>query len=349
MKAAVLYGQNDIRYEDVPDPVITDNEVLVKVMSTGICGSDIPRVLGTAAHYYPVILGHEFAGEIVETGAKCSRLKKGDRVAGVPLIPCRTCVDCQKGNYSQCQKYSFIGSRRQGAFSEYIALGEDNAVRFDRSVSFDQGIFFEPSTVALHGIMCTNYLGGGSVAVLGGGTIGIFCAQWAKIYGAGSVTVFDIDENRLSLAEEFGVDQTVNTGNESFIQESLGLIRKGGFDYVFETAGLDVTMRTAFEIAGNKSQVCFIGTSPRDISFPHKTFELMNRKEFSLTGSWMSYSAPFPGREWELTSEFFSTGRLLFNEKLIFARYDLSGAAEAFSLFSEPGTVKGKVVITSNS
>lgn len=124
MKAAVLHAKGDLRYEEYPTPVIGDNEVLVKVKVAGICGSDIPRVnLGTA-HYFPIVLGHEFSGEIVETGKDVTTLKQGDRVSCAPLLPCMKCEDCQKGNYSLCKNYSFIGSREQGGFAEYVKLPE---------------------------------------------------------------------------------------------------------------------------------------------------------------------------------------------------------------------------------
>ena len=105
MKAGVLYANEDIRYEEVDTPIISEDEVLVRVKMTGICGSDVPRVLYNGAHFYPIILGHEFSGELVDVGKNVEGLEVGDRVAGVPLIPCMKCVDCQKGNYSLCKNY----------------------------------------------------------------------------------------------------------------------------------------------------------------------------------------------------------------------------------------------------
>ena len=238
MKAAVLHGNDDIRYENYPTPVPAPGQVIVKVVATGICGSDVPRVLNNGAHYYPIVLGHEFAGEIVETGESIEGLAVGDRVSGAPLVPCMKCVDCQKGNYALCKHYTFIGSRIQGSFAEYVALPAANAVKFDESVTFEQGAFFEPCTVALHGVRVNGYKGGGEVAILGGGTIGIFTMQWAKIFGAKSVTVFDISDDRLSLAKEFGADFVSNTKTD--------VTEKDKYDYIFETAGVTDTMKLAF-------------------------------------------------------------------------------------------------------
>jgi len=337
LKAAVLYANDDLRYSDYETPSAGEGTVVIKVAYAGICGSDVPRVLHNGAHYYPVVLGHEFAGEIADAGPGVPGFHIGDRAACIPLIPCMKCADCQKGDYSLCKRYSFIGSRQQGGFAEYVRVPEGNAIKFDSSIPFEQGAFFEPATVALHGLRANGYKGGGDVAILGGGTIGIFTLQWAKIFGAKSVTVFDISEERLELCGAFGADYTVNPG--------IGTVEKNVYQYVFETAGSAETMKLAFEIAANKARICFIGTPTRDLTFTPGLFENMNRKEFRLTGSWMSYSAPFPGEEWALAAHYFKTGQLRFDERLIFKKYHMSEASEAFALYKTPGAVKGKILL----
>ncbi len=344
MKAAVLYGDGDIRVEDYPTPEPGPGEALVRVRATGICGSDLPRVFRGGAHHYPIVLGHEFSGEVVALGSGVQTLAVGDRVAGAPLLPCMACADCQQGHFSLCKRYSFIGSRQQGSFAEYVALPERNCVKFDPDVPFDRAAFFEPSTVALHGLMCNDFRGGGAVAVLGCGTIGAFAVQWARILGARQVVAFDISDERLALARRLGASHTVNTAQPDFMQKALEL-SGGGFADVFETAGATPTMRMAFELASNKARVCFIGTPHSDLTFTPKLWENLNRKEFRLTGSWMSYSAPFPGKEWTLTAHYFGTGDLRFDDSLIFQRFALDDAAEAFALFREPGRVQGKVLL----
>lgn len=345
MKAAVLYGNEDLRYDDYPTPEIKPGMVKVQVKASGICGSDVPRVLHNGAHFYPVVLGHEFGGDIVEIGEGVEGFAIGDTVSGVPLVPCLICDDCQQGNYALCKHYSFIGSRQQGSFAEYVVIPARNAVKYDSSIPYEQAAMFEPSTVALHGLFCNNYSGGGSVAVLGGGTIGLFTMQWAKIFGAKSVTVFDIDNSRLELSNRLGADFAVNTQENDFKEKSYAQIESAGFDYVFETAGNTATMQMAFDLAGNKAKVCFIGTPHVDLTFTPKQWENMNRKEFLLTGSWMSYSAPFPGKEWELTAHYFATGQLKFDHELIFRTFPMSEAAEAFALFKNPRQVHGKIML----
>lgn len=337
MKAAVVCANEDVRYLDYEEPSASAGMVKIQVKTSGICGSDIPRVLHHGVHFYPIVLGHEFAGDVVAVGDGVTKVKIGNRVSGAPLLPCMVCEDCQLGNFSLCKHYSFIGSRQQGSNADYIVIPEQNAIIFDPSVSYEQGAMFEPSTVALHGLIQNNYRGGGTVAVIGGGTIGMFTMQWAKIFGAKKVVVYDISEERLALALKLGADAVVNTAATEDLRQ--------GYTYVFETAGQVATMQMAFELAANKANVCFIGTPHEDLTFTPGMWENMNRKEFYLTGSWMSYSAPFPGKEWELTAHYFGTGQLKFDPGFIYRKYPMSQAQEAFMLFKTPGLVKGKVLL----
>lgn len=345
MKAAVVCANEDVRYMDYEEPQVSAGMVKIRVKASGICGSDIPRVLHHGVHFYPIVLGHEFSGEVVEIGEGVTKVQVGDKVTGAPLLPCLKCDDCQNGNYSLCKHYSFIGSRQQGSNADYVVIPERNAVPFDKSISYEQGAMFEPSTVALHGLKLNDYKGGEYVAVLGCGTIGIFTAQWAKIFGAKKVVVFDISDERLALAKRMGADEVVNTTKEDFMADAKAITGGKGYGYVFETAGQVPTMHMAFELAGNKANVCFIGTPHVDLTFTPKMWENMNRKEFKLTGSWMSYSAPFPGKEWELTAHYFATGQLKYDPEFVYKKIPMSQAQEAFQLFKTPGLVKGRILL----
>ena len=335
MKAAVVVANEDVRYQVIPE------YVKVKVKASGICGSDISRVLHNGVHFYPIVLGHEFSGDVVEVGEGVTKVKVGERVSGAPLLPCMKCDDCQNGNFSLCKHYSFIGSRQQGSNADYVVLPEQNVVPFDASISYEQGAMFEPSTVALHGLLQNDYQGGQYVAILGGGTIGMFTMQWAKIFGSRKVVVFDISEERLELAKRLGADEVVNITKDNYMEEAMKITNNKGYGYVYETAGQVPTMHMAFELAANKAHVCFIGTPHVDLSFTPKQWENMNRKEFKLTGSWMSYSSPFPGKEWELTAHYFATGQLKFAPGFIYKKMPMSQAQEAFQLFK----IKGKIFL----
>lgn len=345
MKAAVLFGNKDIRYVDWEEPQIKPGTVKVRVKACGICGSDIPRALNNGAHFYPIILGHEFSGYIMDKADDVSRVEIGDHVAAVPLVPCMECEDCQQGNYSQCKQYRFIGSREQGGYADYVVLPVQNVVRVDERLTYEQTALFEPSTVALHGIKMTNYAGGRNVAVLGGGTIGLFVLQWAKIYGAAKVTVFGRSKEHLALASKLGADHVISTLDADYMEQAKHICNGSGFDYVYETAGSIFTMKLAFHIAATKAEVCFIGTPTEELTFTPGEWENMNRKEFRLTGSWMSCSAPFPGREWIETAHFFKTGQLKYMPEMFYAKYRMSEVAKAFEELKDREKVKGRILL----
>ena len=345
MKAAVVTANEKIEYIDIKEPSPKAHEVKVRVRASGICGSDIPRVLHGGVHFYPIVLGHEFAGDVVQVGEGVTKVKVGDRVSGAPLVPCLECSNCQKGNYALCKNYSFIGSRQNGSNADYVVIPEANAVVFDSSIPYEQGAMFEPSTIALHALLLNDYKGGEDVAIIGGGTIGIFAMQWAKIFGSRRVVVFDISDERLEMARRLGADEVFNSTKENSKEDALAYTDGNGYGYVYEVVGHPSTIRTAFELTGNKGELCFIGTPHEEVTFTPKTWELMNRKEFRMTGSWMSYSAPFPGKEWELTAHYFATGQLKFDSELIYKKMPMSQAHEAFMEFKVPGKVQGKILL----
>ncbi|GMQ57604.1 galactitol-1-phosphate 5-dehydrogenase [Vallitalea sediminicola] len=343
MKAAVLYAQKKIRVENIEKPAIEANEVLIKVKASGICGSDIPRVLGKASHYYPNVLGHEFSGEVVEIGSEVKNIHIGDKVSVAPLKPCHSCEDCLSGNHALCKNYSFIGSREYGAWAEYVKAPEVNIVKLPDEVSYVQGAFLEPITVALHGLLVMDFKPMTSVAITGMGTIGLLTLQCAKIMGAKDITVFDIDDERLKIAGDLGADNVINTMTDD-INEKIKEITKGkGFEMVLETAGVPFTELLCLEIAGNKGSVMYIGTPHTEFTIQPKQFECMNRKELKVKGSWMSYSAPFPGKEWTLGANYLGTGQIKV-EKLIDRIIEIEDIKYAFEDI-EAKKVSGKVIM----
>ena len=344
MKAAVLHGTKDVRFEEIVDPIIAENEILVKVRCSGICGSDIPRVLGKGAHYYPIILGHEFSGEVVEIGKLVKGVSVGERVVGAPLLPCHKCVDCLRGNYAQCKNYSFVGSREDGSWAQCVKIPAKNAVKLPLGVTYEQGAFFEPLTVALHGLFLMDFKGGVDVSIVGMGTIGLLTLQCARNLGAKRITVFDIDDERLSTANEYGADLCLNTSREGFKEMLLDETHGRGFEMVVDTAGVQFTQKLCLEIAKNKGKVMFISTPTSNLTLSPKECEQINRKELTVQGSWMSYSSPFPGKEWELAGHYLSKG-LVNIDRLIDRIIPLSEIGTAVRDLTMPGKVKGKILL----
>jgi len=345
MKAVVCYGNGLVKHEEYETPQVKPGTVKVAVKAAGICGSDIPRAMENGAHSYPIVLGHEFAGIVEEVGQGVKSLQVGDHVAGVPLVPCHQCVDCLNGNYALCKNYSFIGSRQQGAFADYVVIPERNGFKISPKINFEQGALFEPSTVSLHALRLADYQPGGVVAILGGGTMGVFALQWTKILGAKKAVVFGRDKGHLGLSKRLGADAVISTLDEDFMERAQDITDGRGFDYVFEAAGAIQTMYYAFELAGNKSTICFIGTPKENLTFTPSLWENMNRKEFHMTGSWMSYSGDFPGSEWKMTNERFANGQLFFDPEMFYQTFEMKDAQEAFNLFKGNRKVKGRILL----
>jgi L-iditol 2-dehydrogenase len=183
------------------------------------------------------------------------------------------------------------------------------------------------------------------VAILGGGTIGLLTMQWVKVFGCKKVVVFDIQQDRLELALKLGADAVINSRTDDVAARVAELTDGKGFGRVFETAGNPATVKQAFEVAGNRATLCYIGTPHNDVTFTPKCWEWLNRKELRVFGSWMSYSAPYPGREWELTAHYLATGQLNCDDGLFDKILPMSEANEAFALYKIPGAVKGKLML----
>ena len=144
MKAWVLHGVNDIKYEEREKPEIREGEVLLKVEAAGICGSDIPRIYDTGAHVHPISPGHEFAGTVVKS---VDTTLVGKRMGVFPLMPCRSCDMCQLEKYEMCRKYNYLGSRCDGGFAEYVRVPVWNLIELPDEVTFEQAACLEPLAV----------------------------------------------------------------------------------------------------------------------------------------------------------------------------------------------------------
>lgn len=344
MKAAVVRSPRDVVYEDVPDPMPDKGEVLVKVAFCGICGSDIPRVLQGTAHSYPIILGHEFSGAVVAAGDEADESLVGARVAGIPLVPCRQCASCKTGNFSLCENYSFIGSRRPGALAQYVAIPGENVMRLPDEVTLQEGALFEPASVARHAIDVAGFRPGASAVIVGCGTIGILLAQMLIGMGASRVVGLVRRENRALIAEAAGVPEVVDTSRDGWKDKMLVSYVGKGFDFIFDTSGNVKAMVESFALAADRGTVCMVGTPKKDMVFSVPQWERLNRQELTVRGSWMSYSAPFPGGEWVDVARLFADGTLRLVPQMIDGVYDLEHIDEAFKRYEHTGRVSGKIL-----
>ncbi len=311
MKSVVIHAEGQVRVEERPVPDIqAADDVRVRVVCSGLCGSDIPRIFAKAAHYYPITLGHEFSGYVDICGSGIDDLEAGDAVACVPLLPCFSCPECKKGYFSLCKQYQFVGSRSEGGNAEYIVVKRANLFRLPAEMAIEDGAFIEPITVGLHAFHLAQGCEGKNVIIVGAGTIGLLAMQCALALGAASVTAIDINDEKLALATSLGANRVFNSKTLS-ADEMLAALHETRFDQlVLETAGTPQTVALAIDIAGPRAQVVLVGTLHHDLNLSAATFGKILRKELTLQGSWMNYSAPWPGVEWE------TAARLLCEKKL---------------------------------
>lgn len=342
MQALLVYGSGDVRCELIDIPQCGEDEVLIKVKACGICGSDLPRALDGGVHFFPVVLGHEFSGDIVKIGSLVKSVKIGDRVTAAPLLPCGKCKNCQIGQPAMCGAYDFIGSRSFGAMAEYVAIKAANVVKLADNVDYAAGAMIEPITVALHGIGRIAFKAGATAAVFGAGTIGLLTLQCLKAVGIGTTYVIDVIEEKLALAKNLGADFVVN-GLEYDPVEFMAEIAQPAV--VFETAGSPVTQRQSIEAVAKLGKIVFIGTATRNLDLPPHSFEKILRGELEVTGSWMSYSAPYPGYEWSTAARYIQEGKIK-TAPLITHTFHLKNGIAAFQTMRERNAKAIKVMFT---
>jgi len=331
LKALNLYGVEDLRFEEnTPKPVIEDtNEVIIKVKSVGICGSDTSRYRKLGPYVEGMTFGHEFAGEVVEVGKGVTNVKIGDRVAGCPAFVCGECEYCQKGEPARCEKLSVIGAYRPGAYAEYTKLPDTHVIPLPDNVDFDTAAMVEPSAVVAHGFYRTKIQPGAEVAVMGVGSIGLLAVQWAKIFGAKKVYAIDIDDKKLAIAKELGADVTINSLEKAPHEQILEHTNGRGVDLAVESAGSPITSAQVFALPRKGGEVVFMGIPYADINIERFFFEKIVRNELTVYGSWNAVSAPFPGKEWSSTVHYMSTGQIK-SEPMISHRLPLEEGPEAF-------------------
>jgi L-iditol 2-dehydrogenase/galactitol-1-phosphate 5-dehydrogenase len=326
MKALAVTAARTMDLVPLDRPVPGPGEALIRVAYCGICGSDFPRYFDGAVHSFPQTLGHEFSGTVEAVGPGVGTASAGDRVCVAPLVPCGECPSCRAGAPALCNRYSFVGSRQQGALAEYVIVPVQNLVHLPQSVSLRDAALIEPLTIALHGIGRVNLSPGARVAVFGAGVIGLLTVMALKALGADHVTAIDIQEDKLALARELGADETVlalGTGiADHFATAEVP-------ELCLETAGHPSTQVAAIQHCAKGGSVVFIGTSTRTVSFEPEVFEKILRGELTITGSWMSYSAPFPGAEWTTAVRLLAEGAVAV-EPLVSRVYSLEDGAQAF-------------------
>ncbi|HAU92998.1 L-threonine 3-dehydrogenase [Rheinheimera sp.] len=254
---------------DTDKPVMGHNDLLIKIRKTAICGTDM--------HIYqwddwaqktipvPMVVGHEYVGEVVDMGQEVQGFKVGDRVSGEGHITCGHCRNCRAGRRHLCRNTEGVGVNRAGAFAEYLVIPAFNAFKIPDNISDDLASIFDPFGNAVHTALSFDLVGE-DVLITGAGPIGIMAAAVARHVGARHVVITDVNPYRLKLAEKMGVSRAVNVAEESLqdVMQSLGMTE--GFDIGLEMSGVPAAFRDMLNNMNNGGKVAMLGIPPQDVA-----------------------------------------------------------------------------------
>lgn len=331
MKALSLYAVNDFRLVDLPVPEPKGEEILLKVGACGICGSDIPRVYKLGTRVNPVVLGHEFAGEVVAVGDKKDKDLVGRKAAVFPLIPCKKCDSCEIGNYNQCQNYGYLGSRNNGGFAQYCLIPSRwHLVLANDDANLEHLAITEPACVAQHAIRKGRVTAGQTVVVLGAGPIGILIARWAKLFGASQVVLTEINEEKEAFAKERGLT-VINSLKEDAKQIIDHLTNGRGADVVIEGTGSSGGINDALQIVRYGGNVVWMGNPSNDTTIKLQNHSTLLRKELNMYGIWNSAYSNTPINEWKYTVEMIQNGKLKVDDLITYT----AGIQDMLKLFDQ--------------
>ena len=288
MKAYVLHGINDLRLEEKAIPEMEPDQVLVQVRAAGICGSDIPRIFQTGTYSFPTVPGHEFSGVVAEVGAQADKSRLGQHVGVFPLIPCMKCGPCRQKAYELCRHYSYLGSRTDGGFAEYVAVPRENLVVLPEGVSFEAAAMLEPMAVAVHAMRLAQAKPGQTVVIYGLGTIGLLLTMYLKEAGIERVLVAGNKDQQRQFAVMLGV------AAEDFCDtrtQELGSWLKGrtdGADVFFECIGKSDTIAEAIDLTAPLGTVQLVGNPYGDVKLDKAVYWKILRNQLVIRGSWNS-------------------------------------------------------------
>ena len=348
MRAVVYRGVNDLRLETVPVPTIGPGELLVKIATCGICGTDLKKV-HTGSHSAPRIFGHEMAGTVVAVGEGLTGYVIGDRVMVYHHTPCGTCYYCRKNTPAQCLTYKKVGATAGfepsgGGFAEYIRVMDfiiqlGGVVHIPDDVPFEQAAFMEPVNTVLKGVKALNLEPDDTVLVIGQGPIGLMHAALAARY-AGKVLTSDLYPERHALAAKFGLKHPIDAGKENVVERVLAETEGRGADAVILCVGGNALIRTAMDAARPGGRVMLFAQTQHGEATIDPAAVCMDEK--TLLGSYSSSFAILDEVQ-ELVLGNYRNGFDL--TQLISHRFPMEQAVEAVDVASHPTEHSMKIMI----
>jgi (R,R)-butanediol dehydrogenase / meso-butanediol dehydrogenase / diacetyl reductase len=346
MKALVLHGNKDLRYQDFPEPDLMHGEVRLQVKSSGLCHTDFneylngPLYVSATPHHRtgrstPLVLGHEFSGEVVDVGEGVIRLRAGDRVAVNAVDCCRNCEFCRRGLPIHCPNAATIGFARDGGYAEYAVVPADCCHLLRSNVSYQAAALVEPLSVALHSIARSGVKIGSRAAVVGGGTIGLCTLQALRACGVVDTFVIEKSPAKREFAEKLGATEFICTGDADPRETVLDRTGGMGVDFAFECVGSGVALQTALNVTRPGGTVCLSGVIPRPIEFNWNDV-LSKEKTITTTNG---YNDEFP-----VVIAMLNDGRLKA-EPLVTQTFPLKEAFKFLTRFEELGGSNIKMLI----
>jgi L-iditol 2-dehydrogenase len=348
MLAAVYRGKNDVRMETVPVPQIGAGELLVRVHTCGICGTDLKKI-STGSHSAPRIFGHETAGVVVAAGKDVEGFRPGDRVMVFHHIPCRTCYYCRHQTFAQCETYKKVGctagfEASGGGFAEYVRVMDwivkHGTVRIPERVSYEQACFVEPVNTCMKGVVSLRLQPDETVLVMGQGPIGLILSVLARRAGARVITS-DLYSQRLTISESFGLGLTIDASRTDVTQRVRELTDGRGADAVILAVGGNGLIRPAMDATRPGGRVLLFAQTVHGEADIDPAAICVDEK--TLLGS---YSASVELQE---ESVRFVMSREMELERLISHRFPLSRGLEALELAAHPQPNSMKIVIQPGS
>jgi L-iditol 2-dehydrogenase len=267
MKAFVVAEPFKFELADVSMPTVGSDEVLVRVGACGICGSDLDILKGTRpmeVTAYPVILGHEFSGEIVELGSGVEGLKPGDKVAIDTIVGCNSCKHCRMGWACHClNAFHQLGCTKPGGMAEFVAVPQRLVYKLPEEMDLAEAALAEPASCAAHGVSKADIKPGDSVVIVGVGPIGALALQVASLFSPAHLICVEVDEYRLQAARKLGATHTIRGGGKDVAQQILEITGGLGADAIIECTGNAACIQQTFSYVGTKGRIVVIGVPPQ--------------------------------------------------------------------------------------
>jgi L-iditol 2-dehydrogenase len=348
VKAVVVYGKEDFRYEDVPMPVVGDEEVLVRVHKCGICAAD-PKIFHGKAYFSkvvydhaPIIAGHEFIGEVVELGKGAEKkygLEIGDQAIAEQIVPCGECYYCRRGLYNLCDVHAIFGvSGPDGGWAEYMKYPRGSIVwKVPRDLPPEVGVSIEPLACAIHGVERGDIKLEDTVVVMGLGAIGLFMLQVARLKHPRQIIAVDVIDHRLQVARELGADVVLNPAKEDVVGAVKDLTHGIGCDVVLEASGSPKAVESAVDMLRKRGRLVEFGV------FAEKTcidFSVISDiKELEIVGGHLGL------RTYPLAIEYLATG-LVKTDKINTHDFPLSEWKKAIEVSEKRLENAIKVIMT---